>query len=435
MMVRVNRALAHPAYRRLFVAQVVALAGTGVATVALGLLAFDLAGDRAGAVLGTVLAVKMVAYVAVAPVAAALTARLPRRGVLVGADLLRLVVALSLPFVDQTWQVYLLVFVLQSASATFTPTFQAVIPEILPDEADYTSALSLSRMAYDLEAVLSPMLAAALLLVVPASGLFFVTAAGFTGSALLVAPMLLPRPAPVEQAPLRERVGHGVRVVVRTPALRPVLALNLSVAAAGAYVLVQTVVVVRSALGLGAAVVAVVLAANGAGSILGAVLLPRLLRRWSERRAMLTGAVAAGVGVAVVPAALVLARGASGGASIGAALAGVVVLWVLVGWGWACAETPVGRLVRRNVPAADLPAVFAAQFSLSHACWLVTYPLVGWLGAAAGLSRTAVVMAVVSLGATAVTAALWPRGSGVAGADGAVLPGGAVLPDSAVRPA
>ncbi|MEK8225346.1 hypothetical protein NKG05_03230 [Oerskovia sp. M15] len=41
-------ALAHPVYRRLFLAQVVALAGTGLATVALGLLAFDLAGANAG---------------------------------------------------------------------------------------------------------------------------------------------------------------------------------------------------------------------------------------------------------------------------------------------------------------------------------------------------------------------------------------------------
>ncbi|NKY05813.1 MFS transporter, partial [Cellulomonas hominis] len=186
------RALAHPVYRRLFVAQVVALAGTGLATVALGLLAYDLAGADAGAVLGTALAVKMVAYVLVAPLAAAAVARLPRRHVLVGADLLRLVVALGLPFVGEVWQVYVLVFVLQAASATFTPTFQSVVPDVLPDEDDYTAALSLSRLAYDLEAVLSPVLAAALLLVVPSAALFGGTAAGFAASAALVLTTVLP---------------------------------------------------------------------------------------------------------------------------------------------------------------------------------------------------------------------------------------------------
>ena len=53
--------LANRTYRHLFAAQVIALIGTGLLTVALGLLAFELAGERAGAVLGTALAIKMVA--------------------------------------------------------------------------------------------------------------------------------------------------------------------------------------------------------------------------------------------------------------------------------------------------------------------------------------------------------------------------------------
>jgi hypothetical protein len=38
--------LANRTYRHLFLAQVIALVGTGLATVALGLLAFDLAGAK-----------------------------------------------------------------------------------------------------------------------------------------------------------------------------------------------------------------------------------------------------------------------------------------------------------------------------------------------------------------------------------------------------
>ena len=66
----------------------------------------------------------------------------------------------------EIWQVYVLIFILQSASAGFTPAFQATIPDVLTDERDYTKALSLSRLAYDLESLMSPMLAAALLLLV-----------------------------------------------------------------------------------------------------------------------------------------------------------------------------------------------------------------------------------------------------------------------------
>ena len=55
----------------------------------------------------------------------------------------------------------------------------------------------------------------------------------------------------------------------------------------------------------------------------------------------------------------------------------------------------------------DLPAAFAAQFSLSHACWLVTYPLAGWLGTL-GLGVAAVVLAVVATAGTITATLLWP---------------------------
>ena len=45
--------LANRTYRHLLAAQLAALVGTGLTTVALGLLAYDLAGGNAGAVLGT----------------------------------------------------------------------------------------------------------------------------------------------------------------------------------------------------------------------------------------------------------------------------------------------------------------------------------------------------------------------------------------------
>ena len=54
---------------------------------------------------------------------------------------------------------YLLIFVLQSASAALAPPpSRRQSPMCFTDEEDYTKALSLSRLAYDLESVASPML-------------------------------------------------------------------------------------------------------------------------------------------------------------------------------------------------------------------------------------------------------------------------------------
>ena len=388
------RVFANRTYRHLFAAQVVALIGTGLATVALGLLAYDLAGAQAGAVLGTALAIKMVAYVGVSPIAAAFAERLPRRGMLVALDLARAVVALALPFVDQIWQVYVLIFVLQSASASFTPTFQATIPDVLPEEADYTRALSFSRLAYDLESVVSPMLAAALLTVIGFHTLFAGTVVGFLASAALVVSVVLPSPKPTERRGIYDRTTRGMRIYLATPRLRGLLALNLAAASASAMVIVNTVVLVQAGFGLAQRETAFALAAFGGGSMVAAFLLPRLLDSISDRRAMMTGAVT-----------LVLCLGAG---SILPSYALLLPLWFVLGLGYSLTQTPSGRLLRRSSQAEDRPALFAAQFALSHACWLVTYPVAGWVGAKAGMPMAFMLLATIAAVAVIAALALWP---------------------------
>lgn len=404
--------LSNRIYRQLFAAQIIALIGTGLLTVALGLLAYDLAGADAGVVLGTALAIKMLAYVSLAPIAAALAEIVPRRAMLIGLDLARAAVALALPFVTEIWQIYILIFLLQAASAGFTPTFQATIPDVLPDEADYTNALSLSRLAYDLESLISPMLAAALLTVVSFHALFAGTVIGFIGSAALVLSVRLPA-APVAAsadagAPRRrgfgDRMTRGVRLYLATPRLRGLLALNMVVAAAGAMVIVNTVVIVQAGpglgLGLGQTQVALALAAFGAGSMLAALVLPGLLGRTTDRAVMLAGAVLL-VGV--------MAAGGIGLRQTGAqGLIVLMLLWALAGVGYSVVQTPSGRLLRRSSHPEDRPAIFAAQFALSHGCWLITYPLVGWIGAVAGISVAFAAMALIAALAAGVALRVWP---------------------------
>lgn len=381
-------------YRHLFLAQVIALVGTGLSTVALGLLAFELAGAEAGAVLGTALAIKMIAYVGVAPIASAFTERVPRRAMLVALDLVRAGVAVLLPFVTEIWQVYVLIFVLQSASAAFTPTFQATIPDILPDEKEYTRALSLSRLTYDLESVVSPILAAALLAFISFHNLFAGTVIGFLVSAALVVLVVLPSPKPSQPRGIYDRTTRGIRIYLATPRLRGLLAINLAVASAGALVIVNTVVYVQATFGLDQQSTALALAAFGGGSMVAALALPGLLERMPDRTAMLGGAG-------------LLAAGTLTAAAL-PSYAWLLPLWFVLGLGYSTAQTPSGRLLRRSANPEDRPALFAAQFALSHACWLIAYPLAGWAGAALGLPVTSIILAALAAIAIGIGFAVWP---------------------------
>jgi predicted MFS family arabinose efflux permease len=239
-----------------------------------------------------------------------------------------------------------------------------------------------------------------LLAVMSYNSLFLGTVAGFAASALLVVSVLLPSPKASEPRGVYDRTTRGIRIYLATPRLRGLLALNLAAAAAGAMVLVNSVVLVRGTLGLSESALAWTMFAFGAGSMLAALLLPRLLDRVPDRPVMVGGAVL------MVLSLLALAGEV---ATLGLDWPFLLSAWLLVGVGYSAVLTPSGRLLRRSAHAEDRPALFAAQFALSHACWLVTYPLSGWL-----MTQFGPVVALGSLAALAGAGALlglrlWPK--------------------------
>ncbi|MET8747744.1 MFS transporter [Streptomyces sp. NPDC004728] len=390
-------------YRHLFGAQVIALFGTGLTTVALGLLAYDLAGPHAGTVLGTALTIKMVMYVVIAPLAAAYVDRLPRRALLVGLDVIRGAVVLALPLVSEVWHIYVLIGLLQAGSAAFTPTFQAVIPDIVTDESDYTRALSASQVASTMESLLSPVLAAVALTFMTFDRLFLGTSAGFLVSALLILPTHIPDARPSTHTKAWDKAAAGIRTFLRTPRLRGIMALNLVVAAAGSIVVVNTVNYIRDELGGSQSDVAWMLAASGSGTLLAALVLPRVLDRVAARTIMMTGAAVLVSGTTA--AVTLIATGL-------ATWTGTAIVWTVIGIGMALIITPTGNVLRASVGRNAIPEAFAAQFSLSHLAWLITYPIAGWLGTSAGFTLAWSVLAVLAGAGATGALILWPRHDG-----------------------
>jgi MFS family permease len=388
--------LSNQNFRRLFLAQVIALVGTGLSTVALTLLAYELAAGNAGAVLGTALAIKMLAYVVFAPIVGGLAHRFARKPFLIIMDIVRAAVVLSMPFVSEIWQIFLLIFVLNLFSAGFKPVFAATIPDIVPDERQYTRALSMSRLAYDLENLLSPLFAGLALLVMTYSGLFVANSIAFLISAALIFVTQVPESRKIERVgTILDEVSFGLRSYLKTPRLRGLLMLYLAVSAASAMVIVNTVVYIRETLGGSQSDVAMALAAAGGGSMLAALSLPKILDKVADRSVMLLGAVMMAVGLAMM--------------SGGPGFAAVLPIWFVIGLGWSLVQTPAGRVVNRSASPADRPAYFSAQFALSHACWLILYPVAGQLGARIGIESTALILAGAILVFALVAAVAWSK--------------------------
>lgn len=388
--------LRNPTFRRLFAAQSLALIGMGLTTVALALLVYELDPAAAGLVLGGALGLKMVVKMIVAPIAGAYADRFSRRTLLAFIDVFRATLVALYPFIDASWQVYVLVAVIAAAEGAFNPIFQATIPDVLPDEAQYTKALSYNRIAFDLENIASPLLAAFFLGFAEFDLLFELNAVAFLVSALLLCLGRLPQPdrgAGTEEPRPFAKITRGLRLYFASRELTGVFVLYFAIAAGSATAIVATVLYVKDGLGLADVEVAYAMAGFGAGSILAALLLPKLLSTLRDLNAMLLGG-------AMVVLALTVAVGTPG-------FEWFVLTWALLGFGTALSMTPVGRVITRAAESVHRAELFAAQYALSHSSWLVLYPLVGFLMGVFAFASAFVLLAVLALIATAITYFIW----------------------------
>lgn len=169
--------------------------------------------------------------------------------------------------------------------------------------------------------------------------------------------------------------------------------LNLALSLAMAWVLVNTVVFAGARLGDAETYFPVLMLFFGIGAALGAFAVPRLLSQITERTTMLVGAYGfalAGGGLLGLPA---------------LPLAGLAVVWGAFGVASSLVLTPGGLVIARSAQSGDRASVFAAQFSLSHAGWLLAYPLAGWLATFFSLEHALFVLCGACV--LVATASLW----------------------------
>ena len=127
-----------------------------------------------------------------------------------------------------------------------------------------------------------------------------------------------------------------------------------------------------------------------------ALFLPRLLDRLPACPPILAGAAILAVGRAI--------------GSLAGTPPALMALWPAIGFGDSLAQTLAGRPLRHSARPDDRPALFAEQSALSHACWLITFPLAERLGAGFGLDTTFLVMAVLTALGLGAALRLWPAG-------------------------
>jgi MFS transporter, NRE family, putaive nickel resistance protein len=391
-------ALRNPAFARLYLAQLVHLLGDALVWVALALLAFELAGERAAVVLGIALTLRVTAFVVLSPFAGVLADRVSRKAIMVTALLARMAVLASLAVATSEAQLYLAMLAMNALTAFFTPTYQASVPAVTT-RAEYPKAISLSGATFELLGVLGPGLAGGLAVAFGGRSLFWVAAATLVVSAALVLSLrrrldeATPEPGAAPAGGRWRDLAEGTVRLWRDPLVRYGLSLELVASVAGAWILVNSVVLVKGGLGLDDLAYGWVMAGFGAGATLAALALGALDARVPRTTFLGVGALA--ISLSVLPADFV-------------GVVPLAALWFVAGIGTNWVNLPMLTLLAERTPHRLQGRVYGAHFAWSHLWWLGAYPLAGWLGTVFAGSSFLVGGAISLALLAAVTWLWWP---------------------------
>lgn len=224
----------NPRFRRLWFAQVITQAGDWLNRMAILALIAELgsagAASGVGALFGVELAIRLLPTALLSPLAGPVADRLPRKALMIAADLVRVVIVLGYLLIDEPGDLpllYALMLAQMSISIFFQSARSASVPNTLPHE-ELHEAYTLSAATWSTMLALGAFAGGLLVSLVGIRGVFVIDALTFAGSAWILARLALP-PTPRQPEPfswkaivtfveLRRAAAH-VRALGLAPAL------------------------------------------------------------------------------------------------------------------------------------------------------------------------------------------------------------------------
>lgn len=364
------QALKNKVFAKLYFAQTISLIGDAFTWVGLALLAYQLDKERSAAILATALTLRVTAFIIFSPFAGVLADKVDRKKILYITHFIRMAIICCLPFINAEWHIYVLVFLLNIFNAFFTPTYRAVIPQIIEGKY-YREAVGLSTATYQLLGILGPALAGIVAVWLGAREIFFVDAISFIVAAFLI--LAIPKQelqkgvtvAAEQSQNTWGDVIKGVRLLFGNRKLRFALSIEFVSAIAGAMILVNTIGHIKNGLQLDDKYYGWVMASFGIGAAIAAFIAGSLDKTKTRAISLVSGALLLGLTVSFANY---------------VSYSVLLALWLFAGLGQSLAEMPSETLIAENVASGDQGKVYGSHFAFSHLWWAITYPIAGFIG-------------------------------------------------------
>lgn len=271
-----RRALASPRFRRLLFAQTISRWGDTFSSVALVILVFELTGS--GIQVATVVGLEIAPVLLLGLFAGAVADRLPRRRVMITADLARAGVALTLVvFHDHLAVVYASAFLLSAFSVFFHPAASSAVPHLV-EERDIVGANSALWSAAVLSQIVLAPVAGVVVATAGPGPAFLVNSISFLISAAFLLRLALPATAiQLGRVSRWDQATEGARHVARDPLLRVLAMVQVLAALSAGATSALLVVLASEHLGVGPARFGMLIGAIGIGAGLGPLILQRFV--------------------------------------------------------------------------------------------------------------------------------------------------------------
>jgi len=351
-----------PAFRLLFLATLGSSLGTLLATVALVVDVKDR--TDSGPWVSALMIVEFLPAVVVGLFLGPLLDRFSRRGLMVASDLVRFLVFCALPFADSAGTIVALAGVAGFATGFFRPAVYAGLPNLV-DEADLTRANSLIQTGENVSWTIAPVIGGALVAASSPDLAYWINAASFLLSALLV----LRIPGRSLQGAIAASQGHlrdlrdGFKRVVRTRPLLTVLVVWTIALGAVASTQTAQVFLAKDAFNAGDLGYGLIFGCIGLGLALGSF----GAGTWVEERSIGT----------VYAASILLQAIGVAAASVSPDVWVALPCFVLAGIGNGTAVVCNSLLVQRGAPDELRGRVFTAIMSVNYAAYALGFVIAG----------------------------------------------------------
>ena len=285
--------------------------------------------------------------------------RLPRRPVLVAADLAAAMLLVSIPgvavFATPPYvQLCAVAFGIGTCTVISEVAHYAYVPTLVA-RSQLTQSNSRLQISHSASAAGGPGLAGVLIELLTAPFAVLVDAVSFLTSALLLRSIRKPE-ADVElegeTVTLRQAIGDGLRRLLGHPLLRPIVLLTALSGFFETGVLALYIVYATRNLHLSPVLIGVIFAAGGIGAIPGAILAERYGERFGVGRTIIFGFALSGFGALVLP--------------LAAGPVAVVVAMLMLGKAFAGITQTAGNIHQWTLRQTVTPDRFAGRVTAGH---------------------------------------------------------------------